>query len=136
MQINLLNLMDEAKCYELLREIRWSEGLCCTNCSSHKVIKNGCDENHKNKQRYQCNNCQKNFDDLRGTIFSGSNLTFKVWILVLYLMGLNLSNLQISKELEISEPTAQRMTKLLREGIVKKSLIYNLNKKLRQTKFI
>ncbi len=32
----------------------------------------------------------------------------------LYLMGLNLSNLQIAKELDISEPTAQRMTKLLR----------------------
>lgn len=136
MQINLLNLMDEAKCYELLREIRWSEGLKCTSCSSDKIVKNGHDENHSNKQRYQCNNCEKNFDDLTGTIFSSSNLTLKVWILVLYLMGLNLSNKQISKELEISEPTSQRMTTILREGIVKKSLIYNLNKKLRQTKFI
>ena len=136
MQINLLNLMDEAKCYDLLREIRWSEGLTCVSCSSCEVIKNGHDENHSNKQRYQCKNCQKNFDDLTGTIFSGSNLTLKVWIVVLYLMGLNLSNRQISKELEISEPTAQRMTTILREGIVKKSLIYNLNKKLRQTRFI
>ena len=136
MQINLLNLMDEAKCYELLRSIRWSEGVCCVSCSSKSVIKNGHDENHLNKQRYQCKDCQKNFDDLTNTIFSNSHLTLKVWILVLYLMGLNLSNRQISKELEISEPTAQRMTTILREGIVKKSLIYNLNKKLRQTKFI
>lgn len=136
MQINLLNLMDEAKCYELLRAIRWSSGLTCVHCSSSRVIKNGHDENQLNKQRYQCKDCQKNFDDLTNTIFSNSNLSLKVWILVLYLMGLNLSNKQISKELEISEPTAQRMTTILRQGIVKKSLIYNLNEKLRQTKFI
>lgn len=136
MQINLLNLMDEVKCYALLREIRWSEGLKCVACSSEQIIKNGHDENHCNKQRYQCKDCHKNFDDLTGTIFSGSNLTLRVWILALYLMGLNLSNKQISQELEISEPTAQRMTTILREGIVKKNLIYNLNKKLRQTKFI
>lgn len=136
MRINLLNLMDEAKCYELLREIRWSTGVSCVSCSSDNIVKNGHDENHLNKQRYQCNRCHKNFDDLTDTIFSGSNLTLKVWILVLYLMGLNLSNRQISKELEISEPTAQRITTILREGIVKKNLIYNLNKKLRQTRFI
>ena len=136
MQINLLNLMDEAKCYDLLRETRWSGCVHCVACSSDKVVKNGHDENHPSKQRYQCNNCGKHFDDLTDTIFSGSNLSLKVWILVLYLMGLNLSNRQISKELEISEPTAQRITKILREGIVKKSLIYNLNMKLRQTKFI
>ncbi len=63
LQINLLNLMDEAKCYTLLREIRWSAGLKCVHCSSKQIIKNGHDENHCNKQRYQCKDCQKNFDD-------------------------------------------------------------------------
>ena len=128
--------MDEAKCYDLLREIRWKSGVHCIACSSDKIVKNGHDENHPNKQRYQCKTCKKNFDDLTDTIFSNSNLTLKVWVLVLYLMGLNLSNKQISKELEISEVTAQRMAKILREGIVKKNLIYNLNKKSRQTRFI
>ena len=135
MQINLLKLMDEAKCYEMLREIRWGEGVSCVHCNEMNVVKNGHDENHPDKQRYRCNNCHRNFDDLSDTIFSGSNKSLKVWIVALYLMGLNLSNLQLSKELEVSEPTAQRMTTLLREGIVKKSLIYNLNEKLRQTKF-
>lgn len=48
------------------------------------------------------------FDDLTGTIFSGSNKSLKVWIVCLYLMGLNLSNAQISSELDISYPTALR----------------------------
>ena len=91
MRINLLNLMDEAKCYELLREIRWSGSIKYVSCSSDNIVKNGHDENHINKQRYQCNNCHKNFDDLTDTLFSGSNLTLKVWILALYLMSLNSS---------------------------------------------
>ena len=99
-------------------------------------MKNGHDENHPEKQRYQCTDCKKNFDDLSQTVFSGSNKSLKVWVVALYLMGLNLSNTQLAKELNVSEPTAQRMTRILREGIVKKSLIYNLNRKLRQTKFI
>lgn len=136
MQVNLLNLIDDSKCFDLLREIRWTNGVKCTNCTSSNVIKNGHDENHLNKQRYQCNDCDKNFDDLTDTIFSGSNLSLKIWILVLYFLGLNLSNRQIAKELEISIPSAQRLTSILREGIVKKSLVYNLNKKLRQMKFI
>jgi len=134
MQIKILNIIDEAKCYEMLREVRWCQGVQCVNCSSMEVVKNGHDENHLDKQRYQCKSCLKNFDDLTGTIFSGSNLTFKIWVITLYLMGLNLSNQQIAKELEISIPSAQRITTVLREGIVKKSLVYNLNKKLRQTK--
>ena len=128
--------MDEAKCYELLRQIRWADGLYCLHCQSEEVVKNGHDENHPSKQRYQCNTCHRNFDDLTGTVFSGSNKSLKVWIVALYLMGLNLSNRQMAKELDVSEPTAQRMTKVLREGIVKKSLIHDLNEQLRSTKFI
>jgi len=86
MQINLLNLKDAAKCYDLLREIRWAEGLTCLSCSSAEIIKNGHDENHSNKQRYQCKNCQKNFDDLTDTIFSGIGLVQPSGSLVIRLL--------------------------------------------------
>ena len=136
MRINLLKLMDERACYELLREIRWSDGVQCPHCSDFSIRKNGHDEVHKCRQKYECKNCQRGFDDLTGTIFSGSNKSLKVWITCLYLMGLNLSNNQISSELDISYPTAQRMTKILREGIVKKSLIASLAAKLKLTRSI
>ena len=122
MQINLLDVMDEGKCYKMLRQVHWSEGVYCMHCDSKVVVKNGHDEGHPDKQRYQCNDCHRNFDDLTDTVFSGSNKSLKVWVAALYLMGLNLSNRQLAKELDISEPTAQRMTTLLREGIVKKVL--------------
>ena len=42
----------------------------------------------------------------------------RVWILCLYFMGLNLSNEQIGKELDLDPDDAQTMTTKLREGIV------------------
>lgn len=131
MEVNILKLIDQKSCYELLREIRWADGVQCPHCTDLSIRKNGHDEVHKCRQKYECKNCLRGFDDLTGTIFSGSNKSLKVWVVCLYLMGLNLSNSQISKELEISYPTAQRMTKILREGIVKKKLIVNLVAKLK-----
>ena len=134
MQINLLKLMGDEACYNLLRELGWEKGVQCPHCQSFDIIKDGKNETHSHRQNYRCHPCLKNFDDLTSTVFSGSKLPLKTWILCLYLMGLNLSNSQISKELDISQKTAQSMTKKLRSGIVKKSLIYNLKEKLRPTK--
>ena len=38
--------MDEAACYDLLREIRWEDGVSCPNCQSKEVVKNGYDDNY------------------------------------------------------------------------------------------
>ncbi|MCP3927928.1 MAG: hypothetical protein GY705_02370, partial [Bacteroidetes bacterium] len=100
MKVCLLNFVDESKCFEYLRLLRWSEGVNCPHCDSIEISKNGFDHTQVDKQRYKCNTCRKGFDDLSGTIFSGSNKRLKVWLLVLYFMGLNLSNRQIAEELE------------------------------------
>jgi len=55
------------------------------------------------------------------TIFAGHHQPLKVWVLCLYFMGLNVSNEQISQELDINLSAVQQMTTQLREGIVKKS---------------
>ncbi len=120
MKVSLLNFVDESKCFEYLRLLRWSEGVNCPHCDSIEISKNGFDHTQVDKQRYKCNTCRKGFDDLSGTIFSGSNKRLKVWLLVLYFMGLNLSNRQIAEELDMTQKTAQRMTEVLRAGIVKK----------------
>jgi hypothetical protein len=44
----------------------------------------------------------------------------KVWVLCLYLMGLNLSNAQIAAELDLASGDTQQMTAQLREGVVVK----------------
>ena len=40
---------------------------------------------------------RQRFDDLTETIFAGHHQPLRVWILCLYFMGLNLSNVQIAQ---------------------------------------
>lgn len=120
MNVNIQNLVDDAYCYDTVRELRWPEGRMCPFCDSRLVIRRGF-ANDSPCQRYECKDCDKRFDDLTGTIFSGHHQPLKVWILCLYFMGLNLSNAQIAQELELDRTDVQKMTTQLREGIVKKS---------------
>ena len=118
--INLLDLIDPQKCYALIRLLRWGETVTCPKCDSHQVIKRGFDDTQPERQRYQCKKCQTRFDDLTDTIFAGHHQPLGVWILCLYLMGLNLSNYQISNEVELNKDDTQQMTSQLRSGIVSK----------------
>ena len=42
--VNIQDLIDDAKCYQTIRDLRWPEGLTCPHCSSGSVIKNGRDD--------------------------------------------------------------------------------------------
>ena len=112
--------MDDAKCYEVVRELRWSEGVGCPGCGSAQIIKRGVDDHQAHRQRYRCQGCGRQFDDLSGTIFEGHRQSLKTWVLGLYLLGLSLSNRQIAAELELNEADGQGMTTQLREGVVAK----------------
>ena len=136
MKLNILNLVTDEKCYAYLRAVRWESGILCPQCQGKEIIKNGRSSHNEWIQRYECKRCGAGFNDLSGTIFSQSNKPLKVWIIALYFLGLNLSNRQIAQELDMSEKTAQEMTTQLREGIVKKSLIYDLAQKWKQMKFM
>ena len=101
--------------------LRWPDGVACPSCESKPVIKRGFDDTEPARQRYECHDCAKRFDDVTDTIFAGHHQPLKVWTLCLYFMGLNLSNEQIAQELALDGSDVQQMTAQLREGIVKKS---------------
>ena len=115
------NLIDNTQCYKTVRELRWQEGTKCPFCESHSIIRRGFDEKESAKQRYQYKSCGKRLNDLTGTIFCGHHQSLKVWILCLYFMGLNLSNNQIAKELDLNRSDVHQVVTQLREGVVKKN---------------
>ena len=119
--VNLPALIDDAKCFALVRQHRWPEGVRCPFCASPAVIRDGCDETQPCRQRYRCKQCARRFDDLTGTVLAGHHQPLCVWVLCLYFMGLNLSNRQIARELELSGPDVQTMTDQLRHGLVVKT---------------
>src|SRR3954447_10935316 len=114
--VNLAALIDDAKCFALVRQHRWSEGVRCPGCGSDAVVRHGRDDTQPQRQRYRCKACADRFDDLTGTVLAGHHQPLRVWVLCLYLMGLNLSNRQIAEELGLSGPDAQLMTEQPRPG--------------------
>ena len=116
--VNIQDLIDDAKCYETVRTMRWPDEVSCPHCSSAAVTKGGRDDTQPHRQRYQCHACRRRFDDLTGTIFAGHHRPLRTWITCLYLMGLNLSGLQIAKELDMNKDDARAMIQQLRQGIV------------------
>jgi len=118
--VNIRDLIDDAKCYQTVRAMRWPDKLTCPHCSSDSVIKDGRDDTEPHRQRYLCHGCRRRFDDLTGTIFAGRHEALRTWIICLYLMGLNLSSLQIAKELDLDPGDARSMVQQLRQGIVER----------------
>jgi len=119
--VNLSGLMDDAKCFAMVREHRWPEGVRCPACDSGAVIRDGCDDTQSCRQRYRCKACASRFDDLSATVLAGHHQPLRVWVLCLYFMGLNLSNRQIAGELGLAASDVQAMTEQLRRGLVAKA---------------
>ncbi len=120
MLLNIQHLIDDAKCYAVVRDMRWPEGVKCPHCGSGAINRRGFHNQQAHRQRYECQECERQFDDLTGTIFEGHHQPLRVWVLCLYFMGLNLSNAQIAAELDIDKDVVQDMTTQLRTGIVVK----------------
>ena len=117
---NLLSLIDDARRCEPIRQRRWPDGVRCPHCSGARIARDGRDEVQPRRQRYRCAGCGARFDDLSGTVLAGRHRPLRVWVLCLYLMGLNLSNRQIAQELDLCGSDVQAMTEALRQGLAAK----------------
>lgn len=116
--IHIHKLLDSHQCYLKIRELRWPDGPSCPSCHSVHISLQGHHKTYEARQKYKCQNCLRYFDDLTGTVLAGHHQPVEVWIMCLYLMGLNLSNLQLAQELGLNKDDAHAMTILLRTGIV------------------
>lgn len=71
---NKLELLENSKnaiCDMVLKE---RESICCPNCHSTNINKNG---KYKQRQNYICKECNKKFNNLTDTIFHHTHLTYK-----------------------------------------------------------
>ena len=69
--VNLSALIDDAKCFALVRQQRWPEGVRCPTCGDGGVVRDGFDDTQPQRQRYRCKACAGRFDDLTGTVLAG-----------------------------------------------------------------
>jgi len=92
--INLSGLIDNVKCFALLRQHRWPQGARCPVCDSGAAIQDGRDDAQPCRQRYRCKACTGRFD---------------------------LSNRQIAGELGLALSDVQAMREQLRHGMAAKN---------------
>jgi transposase-like protein len=116
--VNIQDLIDDAKCSETVRTLRWPDGVTCPHCSSDLVTKDGRDDTRPHRQRSECHACRRRCDDLTGTIFADHRQPLRTWVSGLYLMGLNLAGLQSAKELDLNKDEVRALVQQLRQGIV------------------
>ncbi|WP_404831004.1 transposase [Endozoicomonas euniceicola] len=57
--MKLYDLLDNAKCYERIRQFRWPDGVTCPHCGSDNITLQGKDESQPDRQCYSCKNCQR-----------------------------------------------------------------------------
>src|SRR4051794_24489129 len=61
--VNLSSLIKDAKCYELIRQHRWPDGVRCPTCDGAAVARHGRDDTRPDRQCYPCKACGSRFDD-------------------------------------------------------------------------
>ena len=108
--IHRQSLIDDAKCCETVRTLRWPDGVSCPHGDGFAMTKQGRDDTHPERQRSLCQSCERRFDDVTDTIFAGHHQPLRVWILCLYVMGLNLSNHHMAQALDRNKDDAPHMT--------------------------
>jgi len=99
--VNLPSLIDDARCFELVRQHRWPEGVRCPYCEAANVARDGRDDAQPHRQRYRCVGCGARFDDLTGTVLAGRHRPLRLRVPCLYLTGLSLSDRRIARELDL-----------------------------------
>lgn len=87
----------EERCAEVLRELRWENGVECVWCGFRNVVKNGSYMQHY--QKYMCRVCGRSFNDKTRTIFDYSKMGVREWLYIAKELQKNKSINKISEEL-------------------------------------
>ncbi len=98
----------EAKCYRALYRWRWPQGFRCPCCGERRRsrFRRGA------QVYYQCRGCRHQTTFTSGTLFAGSKLPLRTWMLALHLLGstkTNLAALELMRHLGVNYKTAWRI---------------------------
>ncbi len=96
----------EDQCRQALYDLRWPTGYVCPECGNTT----GCEL--KKRQIYQCHKCHHQTSLTAGSIFHGTKLPLRTWLLAIYLLTQrkkSISALQLSREIGVNYNTAWRL---------------------------
>jgi len=97
-----------------LEKRRWNGNPVCPYCGSKVRI-----QMRKVRGYFRCLSCQKDFTVRTGTIFERSHVPLDKWLFAIYLVVTarkDISSLQLSKEISVTQKTAWFMLQRIREA--------------------
>src|SRR3954447_25830609 len=138
-EFSIRKLMDEVPtefdAYLFLERLRWERGVVCPHCGSiarHYYLEpaNGrsrATRTGKPSQRrvWKCRDCRKQFSVLTGTIFHGTKIPVRTWLLVVFEMCASkngVSAREIERKYDLTPKSAWYMLHRIREAMKKQPL--------------
>ena len=128
-------LRTEADAYLLLEELRWGGQPVCPHCGSvaaHYFLKpaNGTSRKTRTgtlseRRVWKCRDCRKQFTVLVGTIFHGTKISIRTWLLVIFEFVSSKNSVsawEISRKYEITNESAWHMLHRIREATKREPL--------------
>jgi transposase-like protein len=119
---SLLQLMaaipDEQAAIGHFTAIRWKDGEFCPYCGSTKVY------HFADKRTHKCGDCGQRFSIKVGTIFEGSKIPLRTWLIAIWLITSHkkgIASTQLAKDLKVTQKTAWFMLHRLRKAAETKS---------------
>jgi hypothetical protein len=109
----------EAKCYRALYKARWPQGFRCPCCGERRRSR----FRRGRQVYYQCRRCRHPTTLTSGTLFAGSNLPLRTWMLALYLLTstkTNLSALELMRHLGVNYKTAWRIKQKVMQAMAER----------------
>lgn len=100
-------LTDELKAGDLIRDLRWPEGVRCAHCDHDKVYE--LKGPNPNRRQWKCGSCRKKFSVTTKSIFEGSHIHLGKWVYAIFLMCSSkkgVSANQLKRELGINHRSA------------------------------
>lgn len=105
---------DEDTCREVLKDLRWPDGVCCPRCGDCSVSW------ISTREQWDCNGCRYRFSVTSGTIFDNTKIPLWKWFVAAYLMiesKKGISAAQVGRTLDVSYPTAWHLCHRIREAM-------------------
>jgi len=128
---------DEDKAREYLEALRWPDGPVCPHCDTRSERVTKLKGTKHRPGLYQCNACKGQFTVTVGTLYEGSHIPLRKWLLAIHLLASGESGVttyRLHRLLGISSRSAWFMCQRIRGLAVKPRAALNGNGRLKAAK--
>ena len=108
---------DQHACVAHLEAVRWGDKPTCPFCTSTRVARKA---ERDRIGRWNCHACKSSFNVLSGTIFEKTRIPLQKWFVAISLLvnaKKSLSSYQLSRDLDLNQPSAWYMQQRIRAAM-------------------